>query len=323
MYFYQSQSTDPYFNIATEEYFLKNFADDFFYLYINRPSVIVGKHQNTMAEINVPYVMENNIPVIRRLSGGGTVFHDSGNLNFCFIQKGKPGYLVDFKKFSQPIFDLLQKLEVNAWLHGKSDLVINNLKFSGNAEHVYKNKVLHHGTLLFSSELNQLNEVLKADWDKFTDKAVRSNRSKVTNISQHLKNPLTIDDFSQMIATQVKEQHPEIKDFVMQPSDTTTINELVTNKYSTWEWNFSYSPAYEFIRTVELPEGLLKVNFEVDKGVIQNMHFEYAGNRIPIIEEGLIGERHDFLLLKKKLGLLFAQQTTIGFSKDELMTILF
>jgi len=214
MYFYRSQSTDPYFNMATEEYFLKNFEEDFFCLYINRPSVIVGKHQNTMAEINVPYVMENNIPVIRRLSGGGTVFHDLGNLNFCFIQQGKPGYLVDFKKFSQPILDVLQKLEINAWLRGKSDLVIDNKKFSGNAEHVYKNKVLHHGTLLFSSELSQLNEAIKADWGKFTDKAVRSNRSQVTNIAEHLKIPLTLEVFTQRLAHEVKEQHPEIQEFV-------------------------------------------------------------------------------------------------------------
>ena len=131
MLLYQSRLRDPFFNIACEEYFLKNFDDDFFYLYINDPSIIVGKHQNTIAEINVPFVFENDIRVVRRLSGGGTVFHDGGNLNFCFIQKGKEGHLVDFKKFTQPILKTLQGLGVNAYLKGKSDLVIEDLKFSG------------------------------------------------------------------------------------------------------------------------------------------------------------------------------------------------
>jgi lipoate-protein ligase A len=323
MYFYQSPSTDPHFNIATEEYFLKNIDEDFFYLYINRPSVIVGKHQNTMAEINGPFVIENHIPVIRRLSGGGTVFHDSGNLNFCFIQQGTPGYLVDFKKFSKPILDLLQKLEVNAWLRGKSDLVINNLKFSGNAEHVYKNKVLHHGTLLFSSQLNQLNEVLKTDWDKFTDKAVRSNRSEVTNISGHLKIKLSLDAFTQLLASEVKEKHPEIVNYELSVADVESIQQLVTNKYSTWEWNFSYSPTYGFSRTMELTKGLLKVKFNVEKGMIQNMQCEFSGNMQPGIEKSLNGLRHDYIPVKEKIEMLFDQQPLIGFSKDELMTILF
>jgi lipoate-protein ligase A len=323
MHFYLSQTSDPYFNIATEEYFLKNFADDFFYLYTNRPSLIVGKHQNTMAEINVPYVMENNIPVIRRLSGGGTVFHDAGNLNFCFIQNGKPGYLVDFKKFSQPILDLLQKLEINAWLRGKSDLVIHDLKFSGNAEHVYKNRVLHHGTLLFSSELNQLNEAIKTDWNKFNDKAVRSNRSQVTNISEHLKKPLSLDDFTQLLANQVKENHPMIRKFELSPDDIEAINELVTAKYSAWEWNFAYSPSYEFNRSVVLPAGLLQVYFKVEKGIILNPFLEFAGKRNSFLEKSLIGMPHNYELIKPKLELAFAQQPLIGFAFNEFINSLF
>jgi len=170
--------TDPWFNIAAEEYFLKNFQEDIFMLWQNEASIIVGKHQNTLAEINYPYVKENGIPVIRRISGGGTVFHDLGNLNFTFIQNGEKGKLVDFRKFTDPILAVLNKMGVPAVFEGKNDLRVDGLKISGNAEHVFKNRVLHHGTLLFSSVLNDLGKALKVKTDRFTDKAVKSIRFK-------------------------------------------------------------------------------------------------------------------------------------------------
>ena len=158
--------TDPYFNIASEEYLLKNFDDEIIMLYINEPSVIVGKHQNTLAEINYTLAKQKGLSVIRRLSGGGSVFHDLGNLNFTFIKNGTPGKLVDFKGYTQPIVDALNEIGVNAEFGGHNSLLIGGKKFSGNAEHIYKNRVMHHGTILFSTNLENLAEVLYVSSDR-------------------------------------------------------------------------------------------------------------------------------------------------------------
>ena len=156
-------NTDPWFNLATEEFVLKNFDEDTFMLWRNAPSIIVGKHQNTLAEINLDYVKKNNIKVVRRLSGGGAVFHDLGNINFTFIKTGENGNLIDFKKYTEPILEVLLKMGINARFEGRNDLTIEGKKFSGNAEHIWKNRVLHHGTLLFSSHMANLSEALNAD----------------------------------------------------------------------------------------------------------------------------------------------------------------
>ena len=178
--------TDPYFNIAADEYALKYLEDDCFMLWRNEPSIIVGKHQNTLAEINVDYVMKNNIKVVRRISGGGAVFHDLGNLNFTFVKNAGEDAQGDFRKFTQPILDVLQSMGINAKFEGRNDLTIDGKKFSGNAESIWKNRVLHHGTLLFSAVMTDLSAALKVNPLKFQDKAVKSVRSRVTNISEHL-----------------------------------------------------------------------------------------------------------------------------------------
>jgi lipoate---protein ligase len=155
-------STEPYFNMAAEEYLLKNFSANIFMLWRNDNAVVVGKHQNSLAEINHDFVQQNNIKVVRRLSGGGTVFHDLGNLNFTFITNGEGEELVNFRKFTQPILEVLLQLGVHAKFEGRNDLTINGLKFSGNAEHVFKKRTLHHGTLLFSSKISDLTQALKS-----------------------------------------------------------------------------------------------------------------------------------------------------------------
>ncbi|MEG0331764.1 MAG: lipoate--protein ligase family protein, partial [Clostridium sp.] len=160
MIFIYNKSTDPYFNLAAEEYVLKNFNDDCFMLWRNSKAVIIGKNQNAIAEINRDYVTSNNIPVVRRLSGGGAVFHDLGNVNFTFITNDTDDF-VNFGKFTEPIIGVLKdNLSINAELSGRNDLTIDSKKFSGNAQYNYKNRVLHHGTLLFSSSIDNISESL-------------------------------------------------------------------------------------------------------------------------------------------------------------------
>ncbi|MBE0662027.1 MAG: lipoate--protein ligase [Bacteroidales bacterium] len=287
--------TNPYFNIAAEEYVLREFTQDCFMLWQNAPSVIVGKHQNTLAEINYDYITKNRVKVVRRISGGGTVFHDLGNINFSFVMNGEPGQLVDFRKFTQPILDVLAALGIEAKFEGRNDLTIDGKKFSGNAEHVFKNRVLHHGTLLYDAKIADLTSALNVDPDKFHDKAIKSVRSRVTNISEHLREPLPIQDFIYLVMKHVTGIYPEARLYEFSDKDRKGILELVRTKYATWNWNFGYSPQYNFKRSIRTPGGKVEFNFDVQNGIIKQAaiygdFFSHAS--IQELEQALTGIPH-------------------------------
>lgn len=318
--------TDPYFNLAAEEYVLKNFSRDCFMLWRNEPSIIVGKHQNTLAEINANFVKENHIKVVRRLSGGGAVFHDLGNLNFTFIASGEHHQLVDFRKFTLPILEVMQKLGIEAKFEGRNDLTIEGRKFSGNAEHVYKNRVLHHGTLLFSAQITDLSNALNVDPAKFQDKAVKSVRSRVTNISEHLKSPLTVLEFRDLILQHVMESTPGAESYSFTDEDISAIRKLKNEKYVTWDWNFGYSPKYNFRKTVKTNGGKLEVTLEVVNGVIANARFfgDYFNKLNPEdIENALTGVVHSESEIKNRLKDFEIGDYFLNVSNDELITALF
>lgn len=318
--------TDPYFNLAAEEYVLKNFTENCFMLWRNENAIIVGKHQNTLAEINVEYVREKQIKVVRRLSGGGAVFHDLGNLNFTFIMNGHEGDLVDFRKYTQPILEVLQKLDINARFEGRNDLTIEGRKFSGNAEHVFKNRVLHHGTLLFSSEMNDLHLALKVNPLKYQDKAVKSVRSRVTNISEHLKTPLTVLEFRDKILEHIMETFDNCRMYEFSEEDIRQINQLVATKYSTWEWNFGYSPKYDLNKSIKSNGGFMEFHLNVQQGFITDIRI-YGDffNRLDIarVEELLRGTPHNEAALLEKLRAIPFNQYFHNFTPEEFVAGLF
>jgi lipoate---protein ligase len=282
-------STDPYFNLAVEEFLLHNFTDDIFMLYRNDPSVIVGKHQNAFAEVNYWFVKEKNIKVVRRLSGGGTVFHDAGNLNFSFIRNGQEGNLIDFRRFTQPIVDVLNNLGVPAEHSGRNDLLIDGLKFSGNAEHVYKTRILHHGTLLYSSRLDDLREALKVKPGQYQDKAVKSVRSMVTNISEHLQPAMSMDDFQNTVIQYIVSNTPGAVRYTLSPTDIANIEKKVVDKYATWEWNFGYSPRFTFSQTGTIQQYSFEINLEIEKGIIRQVMVKKDALVVPEYAELLTG----------------------------------
>lgn len=288
-------NTDPYFNLAAEEYFLKNFQDDFFMLWRSRPSVVVGKHQNALAEINHEFVQTNKIPVARRLSGGGTVFHDPGNVNFTFIRKVANISEVNFKVFTVPVVEALGKLGIEAYTTGRNDLLIDGKKISGNAEHVHRNRVLHHGTLLFDSRLEALKGALKVDLSKFEDKAVQSNRSEVTNIADYLINPISVEEFTDFIFSEISQNYSEFQVYKLTSEDVASIQKLSTEKYQTWDWIFGYSPRYRFTNKFKTENGEMRISFLVEKGIVAEgdvsglIHHELGQK----IEKVLLGCRHD------------------------------
>ena len=296
-------NTNAYFNLAMEEYFLKNTNEDIFLLWQNENSIIVGKNQNTLSEINYDYVKENNIKVVRRLSGGGAVFHDLGNINFTFISCNDNSFS-DFKKFTMPIVEALKELNVHAEFSGRNDLLIDGQKFSGNAQYNYKNKVMHHGTLLFSSEINDLSNALKVKPSKFQGKSVKSVKSRVTNISSHLDKKMTVLEFKDYLMDFINKRDENSHFYELNDKDVESINKLVEEKYSTWEWNFGYSPKYYLYNEVKYPGGNLEFSLDVHDGLIKDIKFfgDFFGKEdISFIENKLRNVKHNEYSIKSAL----------------------
>ncbi|MBL4937564.1 lipoate--protein ligase [Clostridium sp. YIM B02515] len=305
MLFIDNNLTNPYFNLATEEYLLKNFNEDVFMLWRNEPSIIVGKNQNTLSEINYEYVKEKSIPVVRRLTGGGAVFHDLGNINFTFISTDDSKSFTNFRKFTQPIIDVLKELNINAEFTGRNDLTIEGKKFSGNAQCNYKNKVMHHGTLLFTSVINDISSALKVKPTKFEGKGIKSVASRVTNISDHLKTPITILEFKDMIMKHVSKMNDNYSVYELSEEDLGNIKKLYDEKYNTWQWNYGSSPKYSLVNEVKFSGGNLEFYLNVEKGKITEIKIfgDFFGKaNVSDIESLLIGEEHNEEVIEAALS---------------------
>ena len=295
-------------------------------LWRNENAIIVGKHQNTLSEINLDVVNEKKIKVVRRISGGGAVFHDLGNLNFTFIVTGEEGNLVDFKKFTLPIIDVLQKLGIDARFEGRNDITIEGKKFSGNAEHVWKNRTLHHGTILFASVINDLSSALKVNPLKFRDKAVKSVRSRVTNVSEHLKQKMDVMEFRDKIMEHIMEMYSDSKLYEFTPEDILKIEKLRDEKYARWEWNFGYSPKYDFNKLIKSNGGHIEFHINVEKGFIRAIKIYgdfFNKHDIDVVEKALIGIKHDQETIRKALSGFKFDDYFKGVSIDEFVEGLF
>jgi len=292
-----SNSSNPYFNLATEEYLLKTSNEEIFLIYINEQCIVVGKHQNLLSEINLPYALENKIKLARRISGGGTVYQDLNNLNFSFIHNCPNLEKLNFTKFTNPVLEALIDMGLDAGFSGRNDLLIDSKKISGNAMHIYKTRVLSHGTLLFDTDLSRLSLALKTEPHKYIDKSIKSVRSKVTNIANYIQEQTSIYKFSQSLFSNIagKSVNSVIRPLTGQ--ETKMILQISNNKFETWEWIYGYSPKYVFRNEIHLSGQLVMLELQVEKGIIKhvNTNIDYSQNtEYKTIFNVLLNVKHDY-----------------------------
>lgn len=327
MKYINNRSTNPYFNLALEEYFLKdmNFNEDYFILWQNEPTVVIGKHQNTIEEINASYVEENNINVVRRISGGGAVYHDFGNLNFTFIQNNADIENIDFKRYTLPIILALKKLGIKTEFTGRNDLTIGGKKFSGNSQHIYKDRLLHHGTLLFDSDLDMVQNALNVKADKIQSKGVKSVRSRVSNIKEFITDKdLSINKFkSLLIDTAFSYYDEEYKEHNLSSAETSDINNIMMRKYWTWKWNYGQSPPFNFKNSKRFNGGKVEVVLYISEGSIESckIYGDFIGlGDIESFENSLINLRYDENTLNNHFNNMNISLYFGNISKNELLS---
>lgn len=322
--------TDPMVNLAIEEYILENFGEKDTYLlfYINQPSIIIGRNQNTIEEINTDYVDEKGIKVVRRLSGGGAVYHDEQNLNFSFITKDDGKSFQNFAKFTQPMIDAMKKLGVPAEMQGRNDLAANGRKISGNAMFSTRGRMFSHGTLMFDSELEELTKALKVKKIKIESKGIKSIRSRVANISEFLEEKITMEQFKEMILKHVfdVENVKDVPEYVLTDEDWENIHEISQKRYQQWEWNYGKSPAFNVQESYKFPAGLVDVRLDVKKGIIENckIYGDFFGiGKVEELENKLIGVRHERKAIEDALDGFDVSHYLGKISKEDLINLLY
>ena len=311
-----NDSNETAYNIALEEFAFKKMLDEdmIFLLWINKPSIIVGRHQNTIEEINRDFVRENGIEVVRRISGGGAVYHDYNNLNYTIISKENEDRAFDFKSFSVPVIKTLEELGVKAEFTGRNDLEIDGKKICGNAQAYINGRIMHHGCLLFDVDLSVLAKALKVSKDKIESKGVKSVRARVTNIVDELPEKITVEEFKNLLLDYMKREYPEMTEYKLTEEDIAEINKAKEEKFGNWDWNYGKSPEYNIERKTKFPSGKVEIYANVVDSKIQDIKIygDFFGiEDVAAVEDALRGlpyEREDVLkaLEKMNLGRYFA-----------------
>lgn len=295
MVYFESGSTDPYYNLALEEYFLSRFdrARDCFLLWQNDRAVIVGRYQNTIEEIDGPFVRERGIRVARRLSGGGAVYHDLGNLNYTFIVDDDRAERFHFQVFAEPLLATLRQLGVRAQCTGRNDVTIDGKKISGSAQYLRDGRLLHHGCILLDCDAATLTRALRPGAGKIASKSIKSVRSRVTSINEHLPTPISMERFRAALLEQVfATEKPSVA--TLTQADRQEIERLRDEKYATWAWTYGESPRCDIEKKRRYPFGEVSVHLQMAQGVIESakVYGDFFG-RLPLapLEAMLCGKR--------------------------------
>ena len=292
MKYIRLNSNDPYYNLAVEEYLLNNSHEDIFMLWQNAPVVVIGKNQNAYAEVNLEYAKEQGIRICRRITGGGAVYHDLGNVNYTFITSTEKAQALNYEYFTRPIIDALSSLGLDCKLSGRNDLECDGRKFSGNAQYSSNGRILHHGTLLFNVDVSVMSSVLKVDKEKLEYKAVKSHKSRVVNLSSLLSYKISAEEFIEHIEKYVLQNMGAERDEI-------TTNEKIEDLYkrnSGDEWIYSdkrYLTDYTLHKRKKYPFGIVNIEMKLVKGIIDNIVISgdfFGLGDIKNLEKELIGK---------------------------------
>ncbi|NPV86573.1 MAG: lipoate--protein ligase [Anaerolineae bacterium] len=325
LFFFRENISDPAINLAIEEHLLRNIQteEDILLFYINAPSVIVGRHQNVFEEINLEYAEANKIEVLRRLSGGGAVYHDQGNLNYSIITKKAPENVHNFRKFTEPVAQALNAMGIPATLNQRNDILIHEYKISGNAQYVTTQRMVHHGTLLFNSDLSLLSNVLLTKPQKIESKSIKSVRSKVANIIEFLPKPMDMQTFCQHLIAQlsITLHHHEIPPYTPSTEEWSAINQLANERYRNWEWNYGHSPDSTIHKTINSPQGEVIITLQIQQGIVKSLHL-MSNQDYKALENWLTGIRYMRADIAAALRHLTDSQLIPGVSREDLLSAL-
>ncbi|MGD6872189.1 lipoate--protein ligase [Sutcliffiella horikoshii] len=319
--------TDPRINLAIEEYALKklDIEDTYLLFYINEPSIIIGKNQNSVEEINTKYVEDNGIHVVRRLSGGGAVYHDHGNLNFSFITKDDGESFHNFKKFTAPVVEALKSLGVEAEMSGRNDILAEGRKISGNAQFSTRGRMFSHGTLLFDSEIEHVVSALNVKKDKIESKGIKSIRSRVANIKEFLKEDIKIEQFRQLLLEAIFKSK-DIPKYELTEEDWKNIHELSKERYQNWDWNYGKSPKFNLQHSHRFPVGQIDVRLDVTKGKIENckIYGDFFGvGDVSEVENLLSGVKYEKAEIAHSLEGIDVKHYFGNITRDELIDLIY
>ena len=267
------ENTDPRTNIALETYLVENRLTDqpLLLFYINEPSIIIGRNQNTVEEVNQRYVEEHGIHVVRRMSGGGAVYHDLGNFSYCFIQE-EHGPARDFSVFTRPVIEALHQMGVaGAKLEGRNDLLIDGKKFSGNAMYIKNSRMTAHGTILYDADLDAVTAALKPRADKIESKGIKSVRSRVTNIRPYVADAyqhLNTREFRDHLLLRIfgVNSRADVPEYTLSADDWAQVAAIRAERFANWDWNYGRSPAFTSERYHKYPQGAVDFRFNVEQG---------------------------------------------------------
>ena len=326
MRYLRNPHTDPYYNMAFDEFCLENLPIDepVFYLWQNRPAVIIGLNQEVNTEVNLDYLKENDIALVRRVTGGGAVYHDLGNLNYTIVGRSED-LERDYPEYASLMMKALQTLGIPATLSGRNDILVGGKKVSGFAKRVCKNRLMVHGTLMYDVDLDKLTQVLNPSATKLQSKGIASVRSRVANLREYLPDIADIQAFSQRLEEILSCNYKDAE-YKLSEDDLAHIQKLTDEKFATWEWNYGHSPKATLTHSARLACGTVEVHLTLKENRIASCRFggDFLGN-LPTseIEKALQGVVYEADTIRECLSKMPLEQYFDGIVTDELIELMF